>query len=103
LVLNFWFLTSRDWNFFVALCGAAFAILHQNVGVIMNACLRFFADCPHISSAQIRKYLAASLMVGESVQRAVAKIHALVEEGSSSAQKEIKYFMHGWAQKMATK
>lgn len=96
-------LSPKDWNFFVALCGGAFAILHQNAGVIMNACLRFFADCPHISSAQIRKYLAASLMIGESVQRAVAKIHALVEEGSSSAQKEIKYFMHGWAQKMATK
>lgn len=42
-------------------------------------------------------------MIGEPVQKAAAKIHTLVEEGSSSTQKEIKYFMHGWAQKIATK
>lgn len=40
-------------------------------------------------------------MINMSVEAAVGRIAQLVEEGSTSTQKEMKYFVHGLATKMA--
>lgn len=95
------YLTPREWTFFVALCGEAVMVLRENAGVIVNACTSLFAELPDISAVQIRKYLANSLMVSEDNSKVRGKIYQLVEGGCSSTQKEMKYMIHGLAQKMA--
>eukprot|EP01125_Pyxidicula_operculata_P017232 TRINITY_DN6027_c1_g2_i4.p1 TRINITY_DN6027_c1_g2~~TRINITY_DN6027_c1_g2_i4.p1 ORF type:complete len:732 (-),score=189.39 TRINITY_DN6027_c1_g2_i4:501-2696(-) len=93
-------LTEDEWNFFLMLCGDAFVVLHQNSGLIINACTQIMGDLPSISVAQIRKYLVRSLMIGLSEKVAKHKIRQLIVEGSTSTQKEMKYFMHEIAVKM---
>jgi len=93
-------LSQDEWNFFLKICGDAFAVLHQNSGVIMNACTHIMADLPTLSTTQVRKYLVRSLMVGMSEKAAKHKIRNFIVEGSTSTQKEMKYLMHGIAVKM---
>jgi len=93
-------LSQDEWNFFLKICGDAFAVLHQNSGVIMNACTHIMTDLPTLSTSQVRKYLVRSLMVGMSEKAAKHKIRNLIVEGSTSTQKEMKYLMHGIAVKM---
>jgi hypothetical protein len=94
------YLSPREWTFFVALCGEALMVLRDNAGVIVNACTCLFAELPDITAIQIRKYLLNSLMVVEDNSKVRGKIYQLVEGGCSSTQKEMKYMIHGWAQKM---
>lgn len=94
------YLTTREWTFFVALCGEAVMVLRESAGAIINACTSLLTE---ISPLQIRKYLVNSLMVSEDNSKVRGKIYQLVEGGCSSTQKEMKYMIHGLAQKMAQK
>ena len=95
-------LSSDEWSFFLKLCGDAFAVLHQNSGLIINTCTTIMSDLPTVSAAQVRKYLVRSLMIGLSEKAAKHKIRVLITEGSTSTQKEMKYLMHELAVKMKT-
>jgi hypothetical protein len=66
----------------------------------MKACLEIMSAFTDITGEQIRKYLTASLMVNLSEMAAKQKVRQLVHEGALSAQKEVKYFMHDFAQKI---
>eukprot|EP01126_Amoeba_proteus_P003294 TRINITY_DN11093_c0_g1_i3.p1 TRINITY_DN11093_c0_g1~~TRINITY_DN11093_c0_g1_i3.p1 ORF type:complete len:310 (+),score=84.10 TRINITY_DN11093_c0_g1_i3:64-930(+) len=94
------YLSQTEWKFFVRLCGDAFACLHEYCGIIINTCETLLGKLPDIPLAQIRKYLVASLMVNLTVDQARSRIFELVEEGSTSKQKEMKYFVHGLATRM---
>eukprot|EP01127_Copromyxa_protea_P012209 TRINITY_DN3157_c0_g1_i3.p1 TRINITY_DN3157_c0_g1~~TRINITY_DN3157_c0_g1_i3.p1 ORF type:complete len:654 (+),score=84.54 TRINITY_DN3157_c0_g1_i3:466-2427(+) len=93
-------LSTNEWNFFLKVCGDAFAVLHQNFDIILKACLEIMNAFTDITGEQIRKYLTASLMVSLSEAAAKQKVRQLVQEGALSTQKEMKYFMHDIAQKI---
>jgi len=93
-------LSGDEWNFFLKLCGDAFAVLHQNAGLIINTCTSIMNDLPTVTGAQVRKYLVRSMMVGLSEKSAKHKIRDLILEGTNSAQKEIKNLMHSVAVRM---
>uniref|UniRef100_A0A6B2LBZ0 PI3K/PI4K catalytic domain-containing protein n=1 Tax=Arcella intermedia TaxID=1963864 RepID=A0A6B2LBZ0_9EUKA len=92
-------ITQDEWNFFLKLCGDAFAVLHRNSGVIINACTLLMQELPTISVAQVRKYLVKSLMVRKSEKSAKQKIREEISAGIVSTQKELKYLVHGFATK----
>jgi len=91
-----------EWGFFLKACGDSFSVLHQNAGLIINACTTLTSDLPGLTAEQVRKYLVRSLMVGLSEKAAKHKIRGFIVEGSTSTQKEMKYLMHDLAIKMKT-
>jgi len=95
-------ITNDEWGFFLKNCGDSFVVLHQNAGVIINACTSLFENLPGLNSEQVRKYLVRSLMVGLSEQSAKHKIRGFIVDGSTSTQKEMKYLMHDLALKIKT-
>jgi len=94
------YLTGGEWRSFVGLCARAFAVLHLHSGVIINCCSLLMSKLPDIALAETRKYLAKSLMVSLTNASAQQAIADLVEKGSSSTQKEVKYLVHSVAQSM---
>jgi hypothetical protein len=91
-------LSTNEWDFFLSSCIEAFAVLHKNFEIVMNACVACLAEV--IPVEQVRKYLVQSLMVGMTEGAARAKIRTLVIEGSASTKKEMKYLMHDIALKI---
>jgi len=67
-------LSNNEWNFFIKVCLDAFGVLHRNSGLILNAATAILEDLPMFSVAQIRKYLAGSLMVHLSETTAKHKV-----------------------------
>jgi len=90
-------LAPAEWRNFVGLCARAFAILHNNSGVILNTCSMLLGRLPDMVLAEAKKYLVRSLMVSLPSATAQQTIIDLVGKGSSSTQKELKYLMHGAA------
>jgi hypothetical protein len=91
-------LSTNEWDFFLSSCIEAFAVLHKNFEIVMNACVACLSEV--IPVEQVRKYLVQSLMVGMTESAARQKIRTLVIEGSASTKKEMKYLMHDIALKI---
>lgn len=93
-------LSQNEWNFFLKVCGDSFAVLHLNFELIVKACVEAMSFMGSVTPAQIRQYLATSLMVGLPEATAKHVLRTKVMEGVASTQKEVKYLMHDIATKI---
>eukprot|EP01130_Rhizamoeba_saxonica_P000642 TRINITY_DN10591_c0_g1_i1.p1 TRINITY_DN10591_c0_g1~~TRINITY_DN10591_c0_g1_i1.p1 ORF type:complete len:826 (+),score=147.18 TRINITY_DN10591_c0_g1_i1:127-2604(+) len=94
-------LSKEEWKLFKRMCCMAFATLHRNAGLVINLSCKLFTNI--VSSGKVRKFMCKSLMVKEMEEDAMEKINELVNQGSKSFQKELKYFTHTIATSVSDK